>query len=292
MLETIMRSHAIFWVMGAVAGVGILCKMITVCTLKRLVRAAGRMGKSSQKLMKLVKAKFEHAFMLSDRVDNVEAFVEKYLYEYKVWGLRLHTYRYFVKQSVWILGVLGIVGMFFSYGQAGMEEEAFRYGVIGGVAMVGMFLVRISSDEEHQLEVIKTYMMDYLENICGPRYSKQQALKQQRMEHVMNETIVEPAEETADEMAKKNYDPEMREIKIPEEIIKPEVGDVKGPEPEIEEKEYIQQEIKSMESEEEEKLSQEEIKEEKEIKSKETEESERRVPQEIILREILEEFLA
>ena len=33
MLETIMRSHAIFWVMGAVAGVGILCKMITVLSL-------------------------------------------------------------------------------------------------------------------------------------------------------------------------------------------------------------------------------------------------------------------
>ena len=292
MLETIMKSHAIFWVMGAVAGVGILCKMITVFTLKRLVRAAGKMGKSSQKLMKLVKAKFEHAFMLSDRVDNVEAFVEKYLYEYKVWGLRLHTYRYFVKQSVWILGVLGIAGMFLSYGQAGMEEETFRYGVIGGIAMVGMFLVRIASDEEHQLEVIKTYMIDYLENICGPRYSKQQALKQQRMEHVMSETVVESAEETVEEKIKKEYDPEMREIKVPEDVIKPEIGDVKGPEPEMEEKEDIQQELKSMEAEEEEKQKQEEMKEENERKNKEAEESERRVPQEIILREILEEFLA
>ena len=247
MLETIMNSYAIFWVMGVVAGAGIICKIITAFTLKRLVRAAGKMGKSSQKLMKLVKAKFEHAFMLSDRVDNVGAFVEKYLYEYRVFGLRLHTYRYFVKQSVWLLGILGLAGMFVSYGQAGMEESTFRYGAIGGAAMVLMFLVRISSDEEHQLEVVKTYMIDYLENICAPRYSKQQALKYQRMENVMNETIVEAAKEEVMEQDAHNRDPEMKELKISDEVQKPEMEENKIPEPEMEPEECLQPEIKNIE---------------------------------------------
>ena len=172
MLERIMNSDAIFWTMGVIAGAGIICKIITVFTLKRLVRAAGKMGKSNQKLMKLVKAKFEHAFMLSDRVDNVDAFVEKYLFEYRVFGLRLHTYQYFSKQSVWLLGFVGLLGMFLSYGQVGMEEETFRYGTIGGAAMVLLFLVRISSDEAHQLDIVKTYMIDYLENVCAHRYKR------------------------------------------------------------------------------------------------------------------------
>ena len=296
MLETIMNSDAIFWTMGVIAGISVLCKLITTFTLKRLVRAAGKMGKSSQKLMRLVKAKFEHAFMLSDRVDNVNAFVEKYLFEYRIFGIRLHTYRYFEKQSIWLVGILGLLGMFLSYTQPGMEEETFRYGAIGGAAMVLLFLVRNSSDEEHQLGVVKTYMIDYLENVCAPRYSKQQALKTKRMETVMQENIVEAEEEVFSEAKtiledenmedaikiienEEEYhrDPDMKEIKLPElekeetEVLK----DENIPEPEIQNIEINREKGK-------------------EILEKEEEEetSERRIPQEVILREILEEFLA
>ena len=296
MLETIMNSNVIFWTMGVIAGVSVLCKVITAFTLKRLVRAAGKMGKSNQKLMKLVKAKFEHAFMLSDRVDNVSAFVEKYLFEYKIFGIRLHTYRYFEKQSVWLMGILGLAGMLLSYTQPGMEEETFRYGAIGGAAMVLLFLVRNSSDEEHQLEVIKTYMIDYLENVCAPRYSKQQALKTKRMENVMNENIVEADEEVfsepktilEDEIIEDaikvveneeeyNRNPEMKELKLPEEE-KEEVEAMK-------EEKVLEPEIQNIEI-------NREKSEEFSQKEEEEERTERRIPQEVILREILEEFLA
>lgn len=296
MLETIMNSNVIFWTMGVIAGVSVLCKVITAFTLKRLVRAAGKMGKSNQKLMKLVKAKFEHAFMLSDRVDNVSAFVEKYLFEYKIFGIRLHTYRYFEKQSVWLMGILGLAGMLLSYTQPGMEEETFRYGAIGGAAMVLLFLVRNSSDEEHQLGVVKTYMIDYLENVCAPRYSKQQALKTKRMENVMNENIVEADEEVfsepktilEDEIIEDaikvveneeeyNRNPEMKELKLPEEE-KEEVEAMK-------EEKVLEPEIQNIEI-------NREKSEEFSQKEEEEERTERRIPQEVILREILEEFLA
>lgn len=282
--------------MGVIAGVSVLCKVITAFTLKRLVRAAGKMGKSNQKLMKLVKAKFEHAFMLSDRVDNVSAFVEKYLFEYKIFGIRLHTYRYFEKQSVWLMGILGLAGMLLSYTQPGMEEETFRYGAIGGATMVLLFLVRNFSDEEHQLEVIKTYMIDYLENVCAPRYSKQQALKTKRMENVMNENIVEADEEVfsepktilEDEIIEDaikvveneeeyNRNPEMKELKLPEEE-KEEVEAMK-------EEKVLEPEIQNIEI-------NREKSEEFSQKEEEEERTERRIPQEVILREILEEFLA
>lgn len=301
MLETIKSSYAIFWAMGVVAGAGIICKIITTFTLKRLVRAAGKMGKSNQKLMKLVKAKFEHAFMLSDRVDNVVAFVEKYLFEYRVCGLRLHTYRHFSKQCVWILGCLGLFGMFLSYGQAGMEESTFQYGAIGGASMVLMFLVRISSDEEHQLEVVKTYMIDYLENVCAPRYGKQQALKYQRMGNMMQETVVDPVNETvpetseevvaeqriekAAEQKEETKKPDMREIKIPgqdlpdiqiEKVSEPESQDLEVTREKMTREAEVEMALKKMQEEE----------------KKEEQKEEKRVPQEVILREILEEFLA
>ena len=65
--------------------------------------------------MRLVRAKFEHACMISDTVENVGVFVDKYLYEYKVCGLRLHTLRRLEKICAGLLIVTGLVGAGLSY---------------------------------------------------------------------------------------------------------------------------------------------------------------------------------
>ena len=49
------------------------------------------MDKSAHPLIRLVRAKYEHACMLNDKVQNVGVFVDKYLYEYKVLGMKPHT---------------------------------------------------------------------------------------------------------------------------------------------------------------------------------------------------------
>lgn len=52
-------------------------------------------------LMKLVRAKFEHACMVSDKVQNIRAFVDKYMYEYKVLWIKLHSWRQMEKAAAW-----------------------------------------------------------------------------------------------------------------------------------------------------------------------------------------------
>ena len=66
MLETMMvSSGSVMYVMAAVGILGVLAKIVNRMTLYRLIKAAGNMPKSTHKLMKLVKAKYEH--MASDR---------------------------------------------------------------------------------------------------------------------------------------------------------------------------------------------------------------------------------
>lgn len=93
MLTTILNYQIIFFLIGAAGAVGIISKAVSQVMLKKLVRAAGNMNKSNHSLIRLVRAKFEHACMVSDKVENVGAFVDKYMYEYKVWGIKLHTWR-------------------------------------------------------------------------------------------------------------------------------------------------------------------------------------------------------
>lgn len=172
MLETIMTYHIIFYVMGAIGVLGFISKAIANVTLKRLVKAASNMNKSSHGLMRLVRAKFEHACMVSDKVQNVEAFVDKYLYEYRVIGVRLHTWQQLEKQWIWIAGIFAVLGTALQYNLYGMSEMVFRYGAIGAVEMTALFLLHISTDETHRFRAARTYMIDYLENVCAHRYEK------------------------------------------------------------------------------------------------------------------------
>ena len=78
MLETMMvSSGSVMYVMAAVGILGVLAKIVNRMTLYRLIKAAGNMPKSTHKLMKLVKAKYEHACMAHESVENVGVFVEK-----------------------------------------------------------------------------------------------------------------------------------------------------------------------------------------------------------------------
>lgn len=58
------------------------------------------MSKSTHPFMRLVRAKFEHACMVSEKVENVDVFVDKYLYDYKVMGIKLHSIRRMEKRRL------------------------------------------------------------------------------------------------------------------------------------------------------------------------------------------------
>ena len=81
MLEMLLDKKLLFVLMGILTGLGVVDKCIVSMTMKRMVEAAGSMSKSNHPLMRLVRAKFEHACMISDTVENVGVFVDKYLYD-------------------------------------------------------------------------------------------------------------------------------------------------------------------------------------------------------------------
>lgn len=172
MLEAVIKYGIIFYAMGIVFVVGIISKMISHITARKMAKAASEIQKSNHRLMRLMKSKFEHASMVSDKVQNVEVFVKKYLYEYKVLGVRLDIWRSMRQRTIWFVLTLGACGTFGSYLLEGMGEQTIRYiGFTGAFAMI-LHSVHIMSDEANRLEVAKTYIVDYLENVCVHRYEK------------------------------------------------------------------------------------------------------------------------
>lgn len=172
MTEILLDKYIIYVLMGGAAVCGIVSKLVVSVTLKRLVKASGNMNKSTHPLMRLVRAKFEHACMISEKVENVGVFVDKYLYEYRVIGMKLHSLRRMERAASGVCLLLGIFGAVLSYIRDGMQEQVIQAGAIGAGLAILVFLVHLITDEGYRMNMVRNYMVDYLENICMHRYEK------------------------------------------------------------------------------------------------------------------------
>ena len=187
--EVITGTDIMFYLMIAVGVIGGVAKVVNLFTLRRMARAAGNMSKSTHRLIRLVRAKYEHACMLHDRVENAEAFVEKYIYEYRGMGFRIHTWRQLEVQSIWFAGILAALGAVFNYTAFGMGERVYQFAALGAAEMVLLFVISQVSDEQYRMEAIKNYMVDYLENVCAYKYRK---LRQSEREQKARIDVIQP----------------------------------------------------------------------------------------------------
>ena len=198
MLEMLLDKKLLFVFMGMLTGLGVADKCIVSMTMKRMVEAAGSMSKSNHPLMRLVRAKFEHACMISDTVENVGVFVDKYLYEYKVCGLRLHSLRRLEKMCSGLLIVTGLAGAGITCQVYGMGDEALRMGAAGCGLGILVWLFHLTTDENYCMEMAKNYMVDYLENVCLRKYEKMNQKERTVRVNIENgpaEEEIGPAEE-------------------------------------------------------------------------------------------------
>ncbi|MBY0758783.1 hypothetical protein [Sellimonas caecigallum] len=290
MVNAVWEYGILFYVIGVMCILGVFSKLIVQFTLRRLVREAGRMGKSLHPLMKLVRAKFEHTCMISDKVQNVRAFVDKYMFEYKVLGIKLHSWRQIEKASAWASLIIGGIGAARGYFENAGLETIGQYAVAGAAGAVLLFALRMVTDEGYQLEAAKNYMVDFLENTYARRYER----INQRQE-----------QETAEE---KSVGEELQAVKeaVEEELPKEEI--FADPQPEIVLEETVQEQPKMKYTKKQQKGRQKEVQKEtqkeeveselislmkeEEKKQEKTKQSEEKKRDEQMIREILAEFLA
>ncbi|MDY5986318.1 hypothetical protein [Sporofaciens sp. SGI.106] len=233
MVEAIMDNRIPYILMGIFTVAGVVSKLVAGVTLKRLVNAAGNMSKSSHPLIRLVRAKFEHACMISDRVQNVDVFAQKYLYEYKVLGIRLHTLCRIGRGSAWLCLVTGLAGSFVTYRNDAAADQALQIMAAGVGGAVILTVLQMLTDEKYKLEAVKTYMVDYLENVCAHRYEKtaQREQKTAQAEQKNGGRELENPERPRprEEVPAPDYSTEISEPVMPEPVRMPEPG--RTPEP-------------------------------------------------------------
>ena len=111
--------------------------------------------------------------MIHDSVENIDAFVEKYIYEYRGFLFRIHTWRQIEILTVWFAGILAALGASVNYLSLGLTETVYQYIAAGIAEMVLLSVIMRLSDEPYKINAVRMYMVDYLENICAVRLRKQ-----------------------------------------------------------------------------------------------------------------------
>ena len=206
-------TRVITYLMAAVGVLGIIAKIVNHFTLNRLVKAAGNMPKSTHRLIKLVRAKYEHACMIRDSVENIDAFVEKYIYEYRGFLFRIHTWRQVEILSVWFAGILAALGASVLYFYSGFSESVYQYIAAGIAEVVLLSVVMRLSDEPYKVNAVKMYMTDYLENICTFRMRKQNTRERESIDVISAEGSgkgIQASEENAEYKRPEYAKPEPR----------------------------------------------------------------------------------
>ena len=185
-------TNVIYYLMAVIGVLGVAAKIVNHLTLRRLVKAAGNMPKSTHKLIKLVRAKYEHACMIHDSVENIDAFVEKYIYEYRGFLFRIHTWRQIEVLSVWFVGILAALGASAEYLSYGFTESVYQYIATGAAGVVLLSVIIRFSDEPYKINAVKMYMIDYLENICALRLKKQRQTDREEISVIAGEAPQKP----------------------------------------------------------------------------------------------------
>lgn len=296
MLKAILDRHVLLILMGVFAVLGIVSKCIACITLKRLVRAAGSMNKSAHPLIRLVRAKYEHACMLNDKVQNVGVFVDKYLYEYKILGLRLYRWRRMENVMAGLCLITGAAAAFLTYSVYGMSDAVLKMGAGGAALAILLYLFHLTSDENYMLEAVKTYMVDYLENVCARRYEKNQ---QKEKKEIKGLAVREEPENAAEDRALAAKVEKLGTAGIEEDVQKLQKSEPKKEEGADDASGTTKKEIPAEvpleipePGQDLERLPKPEISAASSKKSREEKKEQKQVSKEVLIREILEEFLA
>lgn len=166
------EDQVVCYILIIIAGVGILTTLIGRAISGKLLKEAQNIHHSGHPFMKLVKAKYEHANLVAERVQNVDAFVDKHLFEYRVLGIKCYTWQRMEIKWMLLLVVLGGLFAGVSYLKNGYSQQVIHILVWAAIGGALLFLVRILGDGKRRMEAIRNYIVDYLQNVCAHRYAK------------------------------------------------------------------------------------------------------------------------
>ena len=95
MVKFLYEENIIMYVFAGLCGLGLLVRLIVNLVYRHLVKASENPAETKNKLMKLMKMRFEACYKAKIGVNNVDTFVDKYVYKHRFCGVLLSPWENF-----------------------------------------------------------------------------------------------------------------------------------------------------------------------------------------------------
>ncbi len=207
-MKSIIEQYMLVYGMIVLGVVGIVLKVIVSCVYNHLIHASDKMGNSDNKLMKLIRLKFETCYQLRIGVHNVESFVDKYVYRYRVMGVLLTTWENLSGQIL-ILSMLYGTATVVSAIMTGVSQEALFVHFFTAIAVCAVLVLMdsiINLSVKHKR--LQINIVDYLDNYLKIRLENEML----QMAETEDSQIAATSERSFDTILDRTMDAGMEEL--------------------------------------------------------------------------------
>lgn len=215
MITYLYEKNIFIYAMIGIGVVGLLADMVCSLVYQSLLKASLDMGASENKLLKLMRLRFETCYQLKLGVNNVDSFVDKYVNRHKFCGMFLCTWERICGQMIALCMTIAITGSFSAY-YFECGQQTFLYTLGMGIVIVTMLIAaQVLFDVSRKKQFLYCNIKEYLENYLKAKLENE-LLSPEEMEAYRNAYFEEDREARKKEkaLAVKKEKEEARKTKV------------------------------------------------------------------------------
>lgn len=163
-LEEILKGDFIKYGIIIATVFAIVIKVIQTFLYVKLMEESENIPASKNKLIKQMKLKFENCYKLNLGVNNVNIFVDKYMYKHKVRGISMYQLHRIPIVLGWLCAAVGVVSGLICYVEGYSVKIGSSYEIYGIGAILSLKLAEVILDTGHKKNIVYTNLIDFFEN--------------------------------------------------------------------------------------------------------------------------------
>lgn len=185
--HTILTGVMLFFVL-----LSMICQIIIGFLYQSMIKETDNMSSTENKLLKQCKLKFVNCFQMNAGVANIPVFVDKFLNRIRFLGITIPGFHHLSGQLTLLSVFAGGIGICKGIIEGETFGQILPFYILGFLGLYLYFSVTSLVDMQTKRDVLRTNLVDYLENHMVNRLSLN--LEEAEKEEQMKEREEKPAD--------------------------------------------------------------------------------------------------
>lgn len=173
----------------------IICQIVSGVIYRNMISESDNMSATENKLLKQCKQKYANYYKLNGKMVNTGVFVDKFLQKISIAGIHINKLNYISGQLMMLSVLMTGISVCLSLAAGNTLFQIIPYYLISILGLYLYFSVSGMIDMPEKKKILKTNLVDYLENHFVPRLEteKEAALEEgiKKREKYAKELLVE-----------------------------------------------------------------------------------------------------